>query len=403
MRKLHYAWAICLGGALTMFVIIGFGINIFSVFQPYIITQNGFTNAQGSFITTIRSFFVLGSIFTANYLCDKIGLRRMLIFAYALMVLSCVYFGFAKSYFDYCAAAVLTGLAYGYGGMIPLSIMVGRWFTSRRGFALGLASAGSGIPTIFAPGIITKLIESKGLRYAFLAEAAFIFVIVVIAALLIRSYPYEMGLTPYYLESGDNKANKSAFSSSKTLSKPLSLLLLFAAFLIGAPGGPGFSHITVLYSSSGYSGVTVAKFISFLGIMICAGKVFSGQIYDTLGSFKGNFYIFTMLFLSMTVFCMAPLKNAMLPYVAMVLFGFGVAVSNISFAVWARDLYGDEGYERATRAFTTSYSLGMLLFGPLPGIWADMWGSYVYSYMFFAATVLVSAVIIQFAYYAKNR
>lgn len=51
----HYAWIICLGGALSLFAVMGMGINVFSVYQPYIIQLNGFSNAQGSWITTTRS------------------------------------------------------------------------------------------------------------------------------------------------------------------------------------------------------------------------------------------------------------------------------------------------------------------------------------------------------------
>ena len=38
MKRPHYAWAVCLGSALSMFAIIGLGVNIFSIYQPYIIT-----------------------------------------------------------------------------------------------------------------------------------------------------------------------------------------------------------------------------------------------------------------------------------------------------------------------------------------------------------------------------
>ena len=57
LRRPHYAWIICLGGALSLFAVMGMGINVFSVYQPYIIQLNGFSNAQGSWITTTRSLF----------------------------------------------------------------------------------------------------------------------------------------------------------------------------------------------------------------------------------------------------------------------------------------------------------------------------------------------------------
>ena len=46
MNRPHYAWAVCLGGCLSLFTVVGLGINIYSVYQPYIIEFNQFTNAQ---------------------------------------------------------------------------------------------------------------------------------------------------------------------------------------------------------------------------------------------------------------------------------------------------------------------------------------------------------------------
>jgi len=167
MRKPHYAWLVCLGGALSLFTVMGLGVNIFTLYQPEIISVNGFTNAQGSWITTTRSLFILAALLCVNQLCAKIGLRLVMTLGMLLVGLSCLCFGLAKTFPAYCLAAALTGLGYCFGGMVPLSLVITNWFDSRRGFALGLASAGSGVATIFAPPIVTALIRSHGLKAAF--------------------------------------------------------------------------------------------------------------------------------------------------------------------------------------------------------------------------------------------
>lgn len=398
MRRPHYAWAVCLGGALSLLCIVGFGVNIFSVYQPYIITLNGFTNAQGSMITTVRSLFVLAAMLSVNQLCRRFGLRRIMTFGMGLMVLSCVCFGFARSLPTYFLAAALTGFAYGYGGMVPLSLLIGHWFRDRRSFALGLASAGSGVSTIFAPAILTRIIESRGLRAAFLTQGGFILVMTVLVWLLVRSAPEEMGLEPYHLGGTEAPVPPPA-PAPAGMTRPMSWALLFAAFLTGAPGGPGFTHLAVLYTSCGYDSMTVATLISFLGIMICVGKVLCGQLYDAVGGLRGNYCIFGFFFISYILCCMAPLGGTILPYVAMFLCGLGLPISNVSFAAWAGDLYGDAGYESAVRSFTVAFALGMLLFGPVPGLLADFFGSYLPAYVLFAATLIVSMVIVQWTYH----
>lgn len=401
MRKPHYAWVVSLGGALSLFTIIGLGINIFSIYQPYIITQNNFTNAQGSLITTVRSLFILAAMLSVNQMCTRFGLRRVMTFGMGLMTLSCLCFALARSFPFYCLAGALTGLAYGYGGMVPLSLLIGQWFQSRRSFALGLASAGSGVSTIFAPGIITEIIRNYGMQIAFLTEAGFSLAMTILVWLLVRNTPSDMETEPYRTE--QNETNKHTFlPAPHGMTRSLSLALLFAAFLTGAPGGPGFSHLTVLYTSCGYDSVSIASFLSFLGIMICVGKLLCGQIYDSFGGLLGNYYTFGCFFAAFLLCCTAPSGSPLLPYPAMFLFGLGIPISNVSFAVWASDLFGDDGYASAVRSFTVAFALGMILFGPVPGLLADCFDSYIPAYILFAAALVVSMLIVQFSYRKLN-
>ena len=76
MKRPHYAWLVCLGGALVLFSTVGLGVNVFTIYQPEIIRVNHFSNAQGSWITTIRSLAILISLFTVNRLCTRLGDRK---------------------------------------------------------------------------------------------------------------------------------------------------------------------------------------------------------------------------------------------------------------------------------------------------------------------------------------
>lgn len=183
------AWVVCLGCGLALFTVMGLGVNAFTVYQPYLLRVHGFTNAQGSWITTVRSLFALLSMLTVDRLCRRLGLRNTMVLGMACFVGSYLLFGFARGFSAYCGGAVLSGLAYGYGGMIPLTLVISRWFPTGRGFALGMAAAGSGISTIFAPPLITGAIQSLGLSAAFLWEAAAGVLLTLLVFLLVRDFP----------------------------------------------------------------------------------------------------------------------------------------------------------------------------------------------------------------------
>ena len=388
----HRAWLVCLGGALAMFAVMGLGVNVFSIYQPEIIRLNGFTDAQGSWITTTRSLFILATLLCVNQLCTRFGLRRVMSAGVLLVGLSCLCFAFADRFLLYCAAAALTGVGYCLAGMVPISLAVGRWFQDRQGLALGLASAGSGVSTVFAPVLLTGVVKEQGITAAFLWEGAVMFLCALLVWLLVQDAPGAAG--PYRRPSsvpGPDTRRRGA-----GLSRLQWTLLLLAALFVGATGGPGFSHLTMLYTSSGYSSLFVAGLLSYLGAMISLGKIVCGQVYDRLGGLGGNRFAFGTLLLALALCTLAPIGGVLLPVLAITAFGLGLSITAVSPARWAGDLCAD--YESGVRSITLAFTAGMLVFGPLPGLLADWLGGYVPAYAAFFTLLLAAYLIVQGLY-----
>lgn len=388
----HRAWLVCLGGALAMFAVMGLGVNVFSIYQPEIIRLNGFTDAQGSWITTTRSLFILATLLCVNQLCTRFGLRRVMSAGVLLVGLSCLCFAFADRFLLYCAAAALTGVGYCLAGMVPISLAVGRWFQDRQGLALGLASAGSGVSTVFAPVLLTGVVKEQGITAAFLWEGAVMFLCALLVWLLVQDAPGAAG--PYRRPGSVPGPDKR--SGGAGLSRSQWTLLLLAALFVGATGGPGFSHLTMLYTSSGYSSLFVAGLLSYLGAMISLGKIVCGQVYDRLGGLGGNCFAFGTLLLALALCTLAPIGGVLLPVLAITAFGLGLSITAVSPARWAGDLCAD--YESGVRSITLAFTAGMLVFGPLPGLLADWLGGYVPAYAAFFTLLLAAYLIVQGLY-----
>lgn len=48
--RVHYAWVICGACTLMLFVAMGLNSNVFTVYQPYILSRYGFSNTQCSLL-----------------------------------------------------------------------------------------------------------------------------------------------------------------------------------------------------------------------------------------------------------------------------------------------------------------------------------------------------------------
>ena len=197
MKRLHYGWFVCLGCALVLFCTSGLAVNAFTIFQPFLLQQNGFTNTQSSAIITVRSLMGFLSMLLTKPYYNRLSLRTGLSLSCGIIALGFVLFAAARSFSVCCAAAAVVGLGYGLGTMIPVAMLTERWFTQKRTLAVGLCSSVTGLSTLGIPTLLIRLIGRFGLTVTFLLEAAGIALFAVAAFLLLRSDPSPLGLTPY--------------------------------------------------------------------------------------------------------------------------------------------------------------------------------------------------------------
>ena len=176
MKNIHRAWAVCLGCTLALLVCGGLCINAFSV-------------TQTSMITTACSVTFLLCMFVVNTYYDKLGYRAGLTLAVLLGVGSFVLFAEARTLPGYYLAGMLAGVSHGLGAMLPASILMLRWFSSRRGTAIGICAAGTGISAVVFSPILSALIERFSLRVCFYFEA----LVSLLAAGLVSSHPGKPG------------------------------------------------------------------------------------------------------------------------------------------------------------------------------------------------------------------
>ena len=176
-------------------------------------------------------------------------------------------------------------------------------------------------------------------------------------------------------------------------------MVLLSAFLTGGPCGPGFSHLTVLYTSAGFSSGTAALLMSYLGLVLIAAKVLYGWLSDRLGSRMANSLIFGVFLAGFALCCLAPTRSLPLAAAAITLTGLGMPLSSVTLSVWAGDLSAPEDYDRLVKWLSSAYMLGSLVTGPVPGLLADRFGgSYVPAYGLFLFFLLISILLIQTVY-----
>ncbi|MBQ3010078.1 MAG: MFS transporter [Oscillospiraceae bacterium] len=396
MKRVHYAWMVCLGCGILLFCTSGLSINAFTIYQPYILLQNGFTNAQSSYIITVRSLFGFLSMFLTGVYYRVFSLRRGMTLAGVCTAVGFLLFGLAKSFAAYCAAAAFIGMGYGLGAMIPITIILEHWFVSKRTFAIGLCSAVTGLSTLGIPSLLTWMIERFSLSVTFIAESVFIAGMICAAGLLLRDRPEERGVEPYGIHAEETGGRKN--QPVGTLGVRHWVLLIPMLCLIGAMNNIGYSHLTVLATSQGFSSHVTALAITASGVMLTLSKCIFGWTSERIGTDRTNWIYGVIVTVGLLLCCMMGTSVPRL-FAAFCTYGFGLALTAVGLSAWPGDLSNHAQYDRNVRRFQVYYGAGTLMFSSLPGILADRFGgSYVPAYLFFVACTVYIVFAIGWVY-----
>ena len=172
-----------------LFVNMGMISTAFSAHFPYIREIKDFTNTQVYLITTVRSIFAMLVMSSADRFCRFFEIRRGSMITFATAALGFGIMAFTPNPRLYYLSAALFGIAYGLGGMIPVSILLKRWYPEGSGIAIGIAAAGSGIAGMVIPPLVTFIVERFGLTACFAAEGALILLLLVPLAAFMKDKP----------------------------------------------------------------------------------------------------------------------------------------------------------------------------------------------------------------------
>lgn len=396
-KSAKHAWMACVGCMMVVFITIGLANSSFSVFQPFFISQRGLTNSQASSLILVRNIFSILTAIIVVPFYKKISYRQGLFFSAILVGVGYLIYGFVTNFAGVIIGSACCGIAHTLGGMVAISVMIGRWFKVRNGFALGICLAASGLASIILPPVATFLIESRGLSFALTSVGVFIFALAVVTTFLIKDEPDEN--KGFYALTAENSKIKEDEKNGKEFHREVSrkgLILAVIAFIcVGGIANAGYAHYSVLYTKAGFSSFQVSMLLSVLGLTVMLGKIVFGVITDHFGTIKANYFAFTVLIAGTIICCFAGHFSYPVAVLSMVLAGFGVPMSTNGISMASRQLSSEKTYASTVNCLNVSFQIGAIIFSEIPGMVADATGSYAPSYILFVFTGVVALVLIQ--------
>jgi MFS family permease len=190
-----YGWTVVTAAGLILFMAYGTQY-AFGVFFAALVEEFGWSRASLSGVFSLYAAVYSGFALVAGRLTDRWGPRTVIAIGGALLGAGLVAMSRVgalwQPYLLYGTIAAL-GMSTAY---VPCNATVARWFTRRRGLAVGLASAGGSLGTLALPPVAHFLVSRLGWRWSYVVFGLAIFLTLNALAVMMRRDPETVGLAP---------------------------------------------------------------------------------------------------------------------------------------------------------------------------------------------------------------
>ncbi|KAK4515542.1 uncharacterized protein ATC70_010492 [Mucor velutinosus] len=307
-----YGWVVAIVGFLINFIMFGTA-SIWGVFSNAYATTILKDKATTIELMGVGSTLIVClNVFTPiSPLLAPLGARLTMVIGSVLMSLGIILAGFSTEVWHlYLTQGVLFGIG---ASLVYMSIVavIPQWFTTRRGTAMGISSAGSGFGGLALSPMVTSLVEKYGLPWAYRIVGLMAFGICIIASLLIRTR-----LPPGH--------NKQPVRSPIKLSmlKDVDFVIMLFGVVIALTGYliPLF-YLPKYCSSYGISRADSSNIVGVACAMNAIGRLVLGYFADRIG--RLNMYVLASTFAGLICMILWPFAKTYGSLMAFaVLFGF---------------------------------------------------------------------------------
>ena len=364
----------------------------------------GWTRTTISFVISVNiALYGLVGPFSAAFM-QRYGIRPMVLAAISLLALGTLLSTFMTLPWHMMLAwGVVVGASSGVVANTLAATIVGRWFETRRGLAMGLltASAATG-QMVFLP-LMAYVVGQYGWRPVALMVAAVAAAAIPVVALLLPERPQDLGLQRYGQSEelppdASSKANPFAIAinSLKQAVKVRDFWLLFFSFFVCGMSTNGYigSHFIAMCSDYGILAVGGAAILASMGMLDLVGTTLSGWLSDRYNPRVLLFWYYGLRGVALIFLPQAfGLSYFGLPIFA-IIYGLDWIATVPPTVRLANDVFGRAAAPIVFGWVVVGHQLGAASATMLAGFMRNSLGSYTLSSMLMGAACLIAAVMV---------
>ncbi|WP_353474905.1 MFS transporter [Salipiger sp. H15] len=312
-RPDRYRWVIVVTASIVLAVAMGQLVNGLSAFFTPLEDSEGWSRGDIALINSAGLIgLALGGI-AMGWLADRVETRKVVLAGAIVTGLCVTAAGFVTSLPQLYALFFVAGALGGGALFAPLFALVGSWFRTGAGLAIGIVSAGQAMGQGGIPLANAMLIDALGWRGAFVAIGLASLVIMLPLALLARAPKAgAVGTAAQAVE--EAPAVRPA-----VVVVLMSLGVIFCCGLMSVP----LMHLAPLVELCGATGPEAGGVLFVMMLTAIAGRVAFGKLADVIGALPA--YLAASAWQTALVYVFIQIDDIGMFYLFAPIYGFGYA------------------------------------------------------------------------------
>lgn len=400
--RLFYGWVVVAAAFVLSAVIFGtrysFGVFFKSLERDFELTRAATSGVFSVYMTVAIAFAVLG-----GWALDRYGPRIIVLLMGVFTGLSLILTSRASLPWHLFTSygllfAIGTGAAY-----TVLMSTTSRWFDRKRGLALGIVSAGTGLGTVVMAPFATYLIANFGWRMAFIIIGIIAGLVIVSLANLLKKDPGDIGALPDGTkldygevkgQSGGDGAQPPDFSLRQALGTRSFWLLAATWFLWSTCLHFVLTHIVPHAIDLGVSAGEASLVLGLIGLISVPSRLITGWVSDRTGR-KASAVICALLQAGAMLWLIWAQELWML-YVFAVIFGVGYGGFDPTTVALVGDTFGLRNLGMVMGVLVLGWGMGAAIGPAAGGLIYDVSQSYFVAFLMGALLMLAAALLVSF-------
>lgn len=407
-RGLFYGWIIVAVCFLILTVVFGIRLS-FTVFFVALIDDFNWLRGDTSLIFSVSMIVFAATSVLAGIGLDKWGARRTFGVGAAILTIGLLLSSQIQSIYQLALAyGGIAGLGITILGLGPLAALISRWFILRRGLAIGIAFAGTGIGSLLIIPGVEYVVSGFGWRTAYIALGGLTIATLPFIVFLLRLNPEEKRLTPDGIPKSEIHNGSAHPGETWTISEavctPAFWFLMLAALGAIGPVRMLSVHQLAILVDAGFDSSFAAVAIGFSGAITAIAFILLGALSDKID--RRLVYLLGSLSLITAIFILDRLRipgGLWLVFLYAILLGFGEGSRSSLVTAVASDLFPGDELGAINGAVGACFGLGAAVLPWLAGMLYDQQGIYTNGFFIAVGVVLLSTFSLWLAPQFKTR